>query len=319
MATRLGPIQVHEGVCDASAAVFLRPGDTRFLLADDEDQHRTIIRMYDASLSGRPLREFHLSNEDLDPDPEEPEIDLEGSAWLGERIFWIGSHSRSKKGKARPSRHRLIATEYDGNSLTIAGKPYSTLMDDLQLELGLDLDNGKAPKEGGVSIEGLSSTENKGELLIAFRSPLVKGKALVIALTNAENVVLKDAAPKFGEPILLDLDGLGIRSLDYWPERHSYYLLAGPSGDSKASSSDNKEEFHLMRWSGPLSARPEIVDAVDFNKCGAGEGACPEALMIEPTSERMYVLFDEGNRIVDGVKCKEAERKSFRSVSVEGL
>ena len=41
--------------------------------------------------------------------------------------------------------------------------------------------------------------------------------------------------------------------------------------------------------------------------------------MIHRRSETLYVLFDEGNRSEGGVKCKDSENKSFRSVSLTGL
>lgn len=309
---KAGSVKRHSGVCDASAAVFLKRGETRFLLADDEDQHQTKLRIYDAAESGGPLEEFGLDNQILQPDAEEPEIDLEGSAWSGDRIFWIGSHSRSRKGKRRPSRHRLFATEFVDGVPRIVGKPYCTLLDDLSLELKLELDPKLPPKEGGVSIEGLSGTPTEGELLIGFRSPLIKGKALLIILKNAGAVIDTGDAPIFGEPIYLDLDGLGIRSIDYWPERKSYLLLAGSAGD-------NKNIFRLMRWSGPLATKPEVLDGLQFECLNVDEAACPEALLIEPESETVYVLFDEGNRMVNGEKCKDSDEQSFHSIALHGL
>jgi hypothetical protein len=289
--------------------VFLKPGDTKFLVADDEDQQHTNLRVYDMAADGPPLREFKLSNELLATDPAEPEIDLEGSAWLGSRIFWIGSHSRSKKGKRRPSRHRLFATRLKKNGIEICGKPYSTLVEDLKTKLGLDVDARLPPKDGGLSIEGLSATAVDGELLIAFRSPLIKKKALFVLLKNGEAIIDNGHPAVFGDPILLDLGGLGVRSIDYWPERKSYYMLAGPSGD-------NGSKFQLLRWSGPVSSTPEVIDAIDFGAMGIGDDEAPEGLLIEPKSETIYVVFDEGNRIRDGVKCKDSENQSFRSMSI---
>jgi hypothetical protein len=299
----------HTGICDASAALFLKRGATRFLVAGDEDQQQTVLRMYDAGTDGPPIQEFRLSNAALVPDAEEPEIDLEGSAWVGNRMFWIGSHSRSKKGKSRPSRHRLFATTLKKNRLEIDGQPYSTLVKDLAAKLNLNIDKKLPPKDGGLSIEGLSSTPNDGELLIAFRSPLVKKKALLITLKNADAIVDHGAPAEFGNPMLLDLGGFGIRSIDYWPERKAYYLITGPSGD-------NGNEFHLMRWSGPVSTRPESLDALDFAAMGIGDDEAPEGLLIEPESETIYLVFDEGNRITNGVKCKDSDDQSFRSVSI---
>lgn len=307
----IGTPRVHAGVCDASAAVFVHRGSTHFLVADDEDQSHTLLRLYDAGANGPPLREHCLSNDALQPDPDEPEIDLEGSSWLGERIFWIGSHSRSKKGKPRPSRHRLFATAFKDGAPVVDGSPYTTLLRDIEQQLSLKLDKRLAPKEGGVSIEGLSRSDQAGELLVAFRSPLVEGKAAVIPINNADAVVDSGAPAELGRPVLLHLGGLGIRSLEYWPERSSYLIVAGPTGDEEASC-------RLLRWSGPPSDKLELLDNVDFDRMGI-DGGTPEGLLIEPNSGTVYFLFDEGRRIVDGVQCKDAPKRSFRSVSIRGL
>jgi hypothetical protein len=305
-------LRIHRGVCDASGAVFVRPESTEFLVANDEDQGITHLRLYDADTDGPPPAEYPLDNGRLQPDAKNPEIDLEASAWLGNRIFWIGSHSRSKKGKPRPSRHRLFATALRKGKPEISGAPYTTLIEDLSKLLDFDIDPALPPNDGGVSIEGLSATENAGELLIGFRSPLArKGRALVMSLRNADEVVDRGAPAKFGPPICLDLGRLGIRSMDYWPERHTYLLIAGPPGGEPG-------EYCVMRWSGPLSSRPEVLDLFQFGDL-TPDGAAPEALMIHRRSETLYELFDEGNRSERGVKCKDSENKSFRSVSLTGF
>lgn len=309
---RIGPLKTHLGVCDASAAVSIQAGTTLFVVADDEDQERTRLRVYDAAQDGPPVREHVLDVHALAPDPKEPEIDLEGAAWLGDRIFWTGSHSRSRKGKKRPSRHRLFATVVRDGVPEIAGTPYCNLVEDVARELRLDIDPAASPKQGGLSIEGLSAGSEPGMLWIGLRSPLLDGKSLLIPLLNADRVVDDQAAARFGDPVLLDLGGLGVRSIDYWPDRRSYLILAGPSGEGKGA-------FGLMRWSGPISSHPETLDAVDFGSLGVDAGAAPEALLVEPQSGCVYILFDEGNRSTGGVKCKDSSEQSFRSISITGL
>ena len=302
---RAGSLKIHHHVCDASAAVFVRPDGTQFLVANDEDAGDTHLRLYDAESDGPPLAEYALDPDKLQPDADYPEVDLEASAWVGSRIFWIASHSRSKKGKPRPSRHRLFATVLRKGKPEIVGTPYTNLLADLSKMLDVDIDPALSQKDGGAGIEGLSATENPGELLIGFRSPLRKGRALVIRLRNADELVDRGAAPQFGEPILLDLGGRGIRSLEYWPERRSYLLLGGPAAGRNSA-------YSMMRWSGPLSSKPEALDLLSLDSLTPA-GAAPEALMIDRRSDTVYVLFDEGNR------CREGEHKSFRSVSLTGL
>lgn len=292
---RFGPVRVHYGVRDASAAVSYRPGTTLFLVASDEDKERTLLRLYDADADGGPVREFPLDPGFLAPDPKRPEIDLEASACLGSRTYWIGSHSRSKEGGYRASRHRLFATELRKGVPTPVGRPYRTLVQDI----GLDIDPPLPPKEGGISIEGLSASAHPGELLIAFRSPLIEGKALIIPFTNADEAISPGVEAEFGTPVLLDLGGLGIRSIDYWAERDCYLMLAGPVGGGR--------EFRLFRWSG---AQVEDLN-LDIADLGLGEGPAPEGLLIEPASETVYIFFDEGNR--------KSQEEFFRSVAVHGL
>jgi hypothetical protein len=309
----VGPVRTHEGSCDASAAVFISTMSHKFLVADDEDQHHTRLRLYDADRDGPPLEVFHLDNSCLRPDPEEPEIDIEASAWLDGCVYWIGSHSRSKKGKKRLSRQRLFATKIsETGEPTIVGQPYETLISDVALACGLDLDPKLPPKEGGLSIEGLASAPD-GELLIGLRSPLFHKKALLLPLLNPADVVTSGAKAEFGVAMMLDLDGKGIRSIDYWPARHSHYILAGPAGSGSAA------DFCLYRWSGSLATKPEGYDRLDFTKLGIGPDAAAEALLIQEAEETVYVVFDEGNRMVGDVPCKESPHQSFHTISLMGL
>jgi len=95
---------VYHGMCDASAAVAL--DKNHFAVGNDEDNR---LRIYRTDLSGLPEQSRDLSGF-LKVDPKRPESDLEGAAWLGDRIFWITSHGRNREGKFRESRHRFFAT-----------------------------------------------------------------------------------------------------------------------------------------------------------------------------------------------------------------
>src|SRR3954470_9123555 len=90
-------------MCNASAAVAV--GDGLFVVADDEDKDPTPLRLYRVGQGGGPLSEAPIPDEILDLDPDEDhEVDIEGAARVGDRVYWIGSHSASKTGKKRPSR-----------------------------------------------------------------------------------------------------------------------------------------------------------------------------------------------------------------------
>jgi hypothetical protein len=296
-------------MCDASAAVAL--GSTMFVVANDEDD---VLRVYLRDQPGKPVHTFDLAPF-LHPGLDYPEADIEGAARIGDRIYWISSHATNKDGKPRPSRHRLFATEVkvaaDRVTITPAGTPYKNLVKDLGETSGLkDFKLGEAakipPEEvGGLNIEGLAATP-QGKLLIAFRNPIPDGKALLVPLENPQEVISGKAA-KLGKPILLFLDGRGIRSIAYFDAWGSYLIIAGPYGDNG--------DFKLYRWSGATSENPEPVQGLDFKDLR------PEALTVYPgVKTKIQILSDDGAALVDGKDCKDKkvnpEKKSFRSVWV---
>jgi Protein of unknown function (DUF3616) len=297
-----------QGFCDASAAISLAP-DT-FIVAGDEDN---ILRIYKPSISKKPTdtSDFNLF---LKVDPRDPEVDIEGAARLGDKIYWIGSHSANKNGNARPNRRRLFATEVKvvNNKVTVAptGKPYIDLIDDLskspELKMyALDAAAKVAPKEkNALNIEGLATTP-QGTLLIGFRNPIPEGKALIVPLNNPVDVIKGIARAQLGRPILLSLGGLGIRDIEYSELHHQYFIIAGPYGE--------EGELKLYRWSGSSTDVPTIISNAKF------AGLQPEALVIyQDNKDKIQVLSDDGNRSLTGVKCKDAPaiQQRFRSLWV---
>ncbi|MCP4846353.1 MAG: DUF3616 domain-containing protein, partial [Verrucomicrobiaceae bacterium] len=105
-----------KGACDASAAVAL--DEKTFVVADDEDN---ILRIYSLDKPGMPIAQFPLDRFLKTDTDKHPEADIEGCTRVGDRIYWITSHGRSKKGKWRRSRYLFFATKVikDGTSYRI--------------------------------------------------------------------------------------------------------------------------------------------------------------------------------------------------------
>jgi hypothetical protein len=290
----LSPPIAHSGMCDASAAVAL--GADLFVVANDEDN---ILRVYRRDEAGGPVASFPL-DAFLDLEPDHPEADIEGAARVGDRIYWITSHGRNKEGKKRPNRRRFFATDVREAGGTIlltgVGTPYKDLLKDLERESDLDtfhLDEaaGRAPEsEDGLNIEGLAATP-QGHLLIGFRNPLRKGRALLIPLKNPDGIIRGEKA-KLGKPISLDLGKRGVRSIEYGPARGQYLIVAG--------APDDRGDFRLYRWSGDADDPPGRREGIEFG------GLNPEALFFAPEGgrERVHVLSDDGGQLVDGRECK---------------
>ncbi len=293
----------HAGMCDASGAVTV--SSNLFVAADDEDN---CLRLYRSDRGGAPVKQFDCSGF-LELEGSSAEADLEGAARLGDRAFWIGSHGRNRDGKKRPSRCCLFATDIqviDGElTLMPVGKPYRRLLVDLvnhpQFErFHLAEAARRAPEEaGGLSIEGLSAMPD-GHLLIGFRNPVPGGKALLIPLTNP-NEVIKGKPARLDGAIQLDLGGRGIRDIAW--HKGTYLIIAGSWQDGG--------HFRLYTWLGP-GAPPQLLHVAPLRDCQ------PEALVIYPQHglQRFQILSDDGSVPIDGCPCKDLpdpNRRSFRS------
>ncbi len=299
-------LTICRGMCDASAVVPV--GAEHFVVADDEDN---ILRVYARHRGGDPIHTNDLSAF-LRLERKSPEVDLEGAAPLGELVYWISSHARNKDGKERPNRQRFFATRISATNGTVEikpiGLPYTRLLTDLLQEprlktFRLAAAAQRAPKaKDALNIEGLCATP-EGHLLIGFRNPNPGDQALLVPLLNPADVITGQSA-RFGDPILLDLGGLGIRSLTRAGER--YFIIAG-SYDGAGPSS-------LYEWSGGPAApqrlhHPELA------------GLNPEAIecLTENGALRLLVVSDDGTRNIGGQDCKELEDprlKYFRATII---
>ena len=283
---------VFHGMCDASAAVAL---DTRhFVAANDEDN---LLRIYDRLTGGAPVGGLDVSAHLSIGNGRE--ADIEGAARGGDVIYWITSHGLNKDGKSRPERRRVFATEILRGGQLPALKVRGQSRDDL---LPMLLRDGRyerlgfaeaisvAPKSrGGFNIEGLAAT-SEGHLLIGLRNPLFDKKAIIIPIENPSAYVDgKDA--ELGAPILIDLNGQGIRCIESIGD--GYLIVAGDR--------DGGGRFHLHRWAGK-GAQTSLVDFDVPDDFG------PEAMVrFDNDRDQWLVLSDDGSRTIDDMNCKEVE------------
>lgn len=293
--------------CDASAAVLI-DGTPFFAAASDEG---CVLRVYDVNNPGPPVSTTDVTAFLEPDDPEETEADIEGAAQIGERIYWIGSHGRSRKGKERKIRQRLFATTVSNGDgavrLQTTGTPCKGLLPSLTSAPDLAAFNlaeaaKKKPEEaGGLNIEGLAPTP-EGHLLIGFRNPIPGGTALVARLRNPAALVEGSAAaPDLALAGTLDLGGRGVRALEFVPSLGIYLVLAGPFADG--------EDFRLYKWSGDRAATATPL-SIDF------KGLHPEELIVTAWGNRLTVRFfsDDGTDA-----CKEAapDKRTFRSTTAQ--
>ncbi len=280
-----GPsVHEHHGMADASAVASL--GEPWFAVASDESN---VLRIYRSDRDGEAAGLLDLSPH-AGVVGKSGEIDIEGAARVGDRVYWVGSHGRNKEGKARPNRERLLATRVVGEGedvrLEPVGVPCRRLLTDILADpryagLGLAQAAGKAPEKGGINIEGLAAGP-EGTLRVGFRSPLVDGKALVATLLNPVEAI-EGQAIRLGDPTLLDLGGRGIRDMT-WTGEEWFVIGGGVQGAGKP---------RLFRWKAG-DATPEAVKDTGFKHFH------PEALAWReprPTGRgELLVLSDDGGQ-----------------------
>jgi hypothetical protein len=317
------------GMSDASAAVAL--DDDLFVVADDE---QNALKLYSFRRPGMELAIWswvqHLELSADRDTGDASEADIEGATQFGPYVFWIASHGRNVNGKWRRDRHQFFATRISSANQKLEVRPVGTsyhalahrLVEEPKFaQLGLLAALGDpreekaklAPKKSGFNIEGLTVTADGQSLLIGLRNPQADGKAILIPLHNPLDVVLGNAAPRFGDAVLLDFRvrsggkeyRLGIRSIEYSPAHQSYLISAGPA--------DSDPVFALYQWSGHPDERPRLLRAT-----GAvlrQERFVPEAIFLFPQGRQFQLLSDDGSkrvRVSSPDECLEgAYRKGF--------
>lgn len=300
----------YQGTCDVSAAAMI--DDSHFIVGNDEDE---ILSVYTTDGSTTAATQSFNFASSLRSNIDQ-ETDIEDATRSGDRIYWITSHGRSKKGKLRINRYRLFATDISHNSpalqLNWAGR-YDQLVRDMLTSQAWDEPESRKtketitmvaqatqldkktvdeldPKESGLNIEALAAMPDTQGLLIGFRNPLLHGKALVVHLKNPDALLDNSSnRASFSSPAYIDLHGLGLRSMEYDPVRKIYFIIAGPKGKGGP--------FKLFSWEGMQDPSPVFVQELQFAK-----NSFPEALLIH--AQQIRILSDEGRRRINKRRCK---------------
>lgn len=263
------------------------------------------------------------------------EVDIEASAQIGNRIYWLASHSNSSTGVSRPNRARLFATDIT-NASAASTLAYVGRYDNLKTDLiNWDSTNGyglganffglsasaavgvipEEPDGSGFNIEGLTIAPNGTTGYVSFRAPIVpanaRTKALIVPVTNLAALVSGNpsAGPAtFGTTIQLNLGGRGIRETKK-NSANEYLIVAGTAG--------GPANFALYSWTGNAGDSPVLRSSILT-------GLNPEAIVDIPVGLNTFapvqvqIVSDNGDDIYygDGILAKElpnTEHKKFRS------
>ena len=328
------------GASNASTAIAI---DSNYMLVgDDENQ---ALRLYDRTNSGLAVNSFDyttlLGLTDISGGVPR-EVDIEASAKVGNRIFWLGSQSNNDPaGNSRPNRDRLFATDTTGTgagtSLSYSGR-YDFLRADI---INWDVTNGhgkganfyglaasaaagvSSKANNGYNIEGLEFAPDDTTAYVAFRAPQeptgTRTNALIVPVTNLTTLLAASGGgaagtATFGAPIELDLGGRGIREIRK-NASNQYAIIAGPAGDNPGTA---PADFRLYTWTGNAVDVP-VLRSTDLTALNAGGSF--ESIVEVPTSlsdtSTLQLLVDNGETVFynDGAIAKDVAANFQKSRS----
>jgi hypothetical protein len=283
------------GSSDASAAVDV--GGGYVVVADDESN---VLRLYDRSTSGAPLKTWDFSD-DIGVDKE---IDIEGGARVGDTIYWTGSLGNNKDGEYKAARNTVFTTKVTGSGANTTLSYGSSNGNRYGFAAGTA--DGQVPKEiDGFNVEGLEfAPGSTSTAYVGFRAPLAPavagGKALLVPVTNIDKVVANGTAATFGAPIELDLGGLSVR--DIRKNAANQYLIVAGSW----AADDNSDPYALYSWTGSAADQPVKLRDLSTTDPGAWE-AVVDVPDLTASGARAQLITDDGSADLygDGTEAKD--------------
>ncbi|WP_420717776.1 hypothetical protein [Streptomyces sp. H27-S2] len=304
------------GSSDASAAV--DAGGGHVLVADDESN---VLRLYDRSRSGAPVKTW-----DLGPALGwKKEADIEAAARVGDTVYWTGSLGNNKDGKYKAERNTVFTTRITGSGAATEvtfGSAYKGLREDLvawdaahgdRYGFAAGTANGQVPKRiDGFNVEGLEfAPGSTTTAYLGFRAPLAPavpgGRALVVPVTNIDRVLADGAKAVFGEPIEMDLGGLAVRDLRK-NAAGQYLILAG-----SFAADDNSDPYALYQWDGVPGHAPRKRADLPTTDPGGWE-AVVSVPDLRVRGARVQLITDSGAADLygDGTEAKDLDHPEWK-------
>ena len=286
------------------SAVF-QLNDGRVLLVEDE-QHRA-MNILTISANGS-LVENKAANLRLTEGFERKLEDLEGLTADHEGFIYVtSSHSLRKNGDRDPNREQLVRFRVKGDDVSDIAS-ITTLRDDLinskEISATIKEQTGKAPDFKELNIEGLTYYHKTDDLMLGLRAPMAGKLAIIVPITNPNAVFDDEAAAVFGKPMLIDLDGGGIRSLHFSTALNKYVIA------NEVQNEKGKDYSKIWTWSGNPTEAPIAIDLPELSDMKNIEGI--DSVKVNGVAKLLFTA-DEGNekksipakyRFVDEAKFK---------------
>ncbi|SCY66068.1 DUF3616 domain-containing protein [Paracoccus tibetensis] len=261
--------------------------DGRLLVVEDEASRAlniltlddTGMLVEDNALDVRMMRAFGRKLSDL----EGLSIDEDGY------LYATTSHSLTQKGERRADREQMLRFRITGNAVTdIAtfGGLRDTLAADTALREAVMEATGEHLDMNALNIEGLAYVRQSGHLHVGLRAPMAGTRGVIVVIENPAEMFTGQARPRFGAPILLELQGGGIRALSYDPVLDAFLIV------NELEGYEGNRFSQLWRWSGNPAMPPEPIALPDIINLNNVESIDSINIDGEP---RLLIMSDEGS------------------------
>ena len=220
--------------------------------------------------------------------------DLEGlSIDAAGFIYATTSHSLNSDGERKTDREQMLRFRISGSSVgeisTYGGLRDAIAGDTTLRELVLQ-ETGEHLDVAQLNIEGLAYVRQSEQLYVGLRAPMAGSRGLIVVIENPDEVFTQQAAPRFGQPIMLELQGGGIRALSYDAVLDAFLIV------NELEGYEGNRFSQLWRWSGDPSTPPEPVALPDIINLNNVESI--DSIEFDGVP-RLLIMSDEGDEDKD--------------------
>ena len=216
--------------------------------------------------------------------------DLEGlTIDRAENIYAVTSHSVTGKGERSRDREQLLRFRISGmnvGNVASVTNLRDALVADNALAEALRSGAGEPVDLGKLNIEGLAFHQQTGQLLLGLRAPRAGGRSIIVPILNPAAMFDAAADADFGDPILLDLQGGGIRALSFDPVLGAFLIVNEIEGD------DDNKMSQLWTWNGDPAVQPAPIALPEIINLNNVESIDSIMVQGEP---RLLIMSDEGD------------------------
>jgi len=216
--------------------------------------------------------------------------DLEGlSADDDDFIYAITSHSNDGSGERSQDREQLLRFRVQGaNAGDISDHTdlRGALSSAGEVRNAIETASGDTVDFDDINIEGLAYHRETGQLLLGLRAPMAGQRSIILSIENPHAVFEDDARPAFGEPILLDLSGGGIRALSFDRVLDAFLIV------NEIDTGKDGDVSQLWTWSGERDEAPVPISLPGIINLDNVESIDSISVHGE---DRLLVTSDEGN------------------------